>query len=179
MIIECEKLVNECKLTRCCQLTADMDNILRNLPSASTAIGSGAVCTILRRENKFLKSRVISKLRRLLNECVHFEYGRVCVTKQLTGMLKSEDIIIDEPLDLSELWKCITQVSKTEEFVEDILKSLWRFVISPLWKEKKAQSASISSSANRAEFIFENIAREQSVYLSREMTLIDGCKVPA
>ena len=89
-------------------------------------------------------------------------------------MLRSEDIIIEDPIDLSLIWDCIVSVSRLEDFADDILKCLWKFLIKPLWKEKKPQSPNLISASHRAEFIFENIAREQSVYLSQESSAHDG-----
>lgn len=173
-LLECEKCINLCKLKAACILIGEMADILQSLPGTNTEIGSGVVCSILRREKKFLQSRLISKLKRLLNECVQYEYGRICVSKQLVGVLRSEDVIIDDPIELSHIWECIVSVSRLEDFVEDMLKCLWKFLIRPLWKEKKAQTPSISNASNRAEFIFENIAREQSVYLSQESLSQEG-----
>ena len=173
-ILECEKSINLCKLKIACDLIGEMDEVLQLLPGTNTEIGSGAVCSILRREKKFLQGRLISKLKRLLNECVQYEYGRICVNKQLVGVLRSEDVIIDDPIELGHILECIVSVSRLEDFVEDMLKCLWKFLIRPLWKEKKAQTPSISNAATRAEFIFENIAREQSVYISQETSSQEG-----
>jgi hypothetical protein len=119
-----------------------------------------------------LKSRLGSKLHRLLRECIHFEYGRIAVVKELNGILfrTEKEFFIDDKnlsIPLSLLWGCALKLGKCESFVEDLLKDVWGFILRPLWREKKSQAPTLSLLPDRAEIAFDNIARDQSIYISQ------------
>jgi hypothetical protein len=159
----CEQTISKLSLRNAGKLIGDIEQSLRELPGPNTEIGGGQVCSILRKECKMLKNRLMSKTRRLMQDCIKFDYGRIVVNKQLKGMIRSEDVIIEDPIMMSEIWETIALMNKTEEIVDEMIRKLWLYVLRPLWKEKKPQSPHIViSSSSRSELIFENIARDQS-----------------
>ena len=47
--------------------------------------------------------RFLARLRRLFNECVTIECGRIYIAKQLEGMVRGEDALIDSPIKLYDI----------------------------------------------------------------------------
>jgi hypothetical protein len=160
-LVECEQEVNNYNLEVSCQLIKCIELALLEIPLLNTEIRTGKVYAILHRESKILKSRFTSKLRRLLNESIKFECGRIHVANKLKGMLRSEDEILEDSIKLSDIWKALVSIDRIDDVLEKVLKSFWMLIIHPLWKEKKPQSPVIDRDENRSELLFENIARNQ------------------
>jgi hypothetical protein len=165
-ISECESLISKISLIPACEAIERIHQLLSELPGPSSEIGSGKVCSILRKETKLLHCRLTAKLTRILTESVQFDFGRVSVHRELKGVLRSEDIIINEPIALRDVWAAVTLCRRTDEVVEGLLRDLWTFILRPLWREKKPQAprSSCVEEHRLAELHLESVAREGRSY---------------
>jgi len=157
-----EQALEKLYLVKCCELIKQIEEDVAGLPPSDSIYGSGRVCAVLRNESSLCKSRLKSKLRRLLLEAIQFEYGNVIILKSMSGYVKAEDKVLDEPLPLNELWEAIVFTNSAETLLELILIDLWKYLFFPLWKEKKVLSPDINIKAERAEFTLGSIARGQT-----------------
>jgi len=134
-----EQALTKLYVVECCELLIQIEQEITKLPSAnSSLIGSGKVCMNLRHEYQLCSSRLKSKIRRLLFEAIQFEYGNMIICKSMNGYIKAEDKVIDEPLPLTELWEAIVLTNCTESIVETLFIDIWKYILTPLWKEKKS-----------------------------------------
>lgn len=151
MIIDCEKSISTFNFIPACEVLRKIESSLKSLPTQNSEIGSGQVCLELKSEAKILSSKLNSKLRRCLNECIRIEYGRIGVTKVLKGVLRSEDLVLEEaPLQLADVWKAIVITGKTSDAVCDILNKFWCCIVQPVWGEKKGNSPLVSMDGDSA-----------------------------
>lgn len=165
-ITECETLVNKISLIPACKAIEQISATLDKLPGTNTEIGSGAVCSLLKKENKLLHCRLTSKLNRILKESIQFEYGHISVHSELKGVLRSEDTIINDPIKLSDVWRAVNLSNRTDEAVDDLLRNLWTYILKPLWREKRAQAPRLSRLEEHcvSELLLENIVREGKTF---------------
>ena len=133
----------------------DIETSMKSIPSEYAAYGSGAVCELLRRECRLLRTRFTSRLTRILRDCIHISRGRIVVSKALTGVLRSEDTLLESPVHLTEVWVALAAGTPTGDSMESavgkILGDTWRDVVLPLWREKKAYAAKVVSEERVAE----------------------------
>jgi hypothetical protein len=145
MLIDCEKAITTFNFIPACEILRKIEHSLKSLPSHNSEIGSGKVCLELKNEAKILASKLNSKLRRCLDECIRIEHGRIGVTKILKGVLRSEDLVLEEaPLHLADVWRAIVITGKTSHAVCDILNKFWCCIVQPVWSEKKAHFPRVS-----------------------------------
>ena len=104
--------------------------------------------------------RFVARLRRLFNECVTIECGRVYVAKQLEGMVRGEDTLIETPIKLHDICASLESLDAFKEVVDALCLNIWRDMLKPLWKEKKMVACKIFSDQDRAEIVYENVIRE-------------------
>ena len=125
-LMTCEEAINKLHLTTSCRLIGEIEGALIELPGPNTELGAGEVCSILRKESKMLKTRLMSKSRRLILECIKFDYGRIVVNKQLKGMIRSEDLMVEEKdaITMSDVWDTIVMMNKTEEIVDEMIRKV-------------------------------------------------------
>lgn len=171
-----ETYLRELKLLACYQqlqaISEEIDKLPHNHHDSKNAssssfsssvsmslIGAGKVCASLRNEQKLLRGRFIAKLRRLLSEAIVCDYGSIVVHKQLSGYLRSEDKVVEEPVTLADIWKSVLAVECTHQVLDAQLTDIWSLVVIPLWKEKKSQSPNVTTSQDRAEFTLGSVAR--------------------
>lgn len=142
LIMDCEKAINTFSFVSACKLIDSIRSDIEKLPSKGTDIGGGNVCIVLRNEFRLLHSKLNSKLRRCFSECIHFEPGRVSVCKVLRGLLRSEDVVLEEasPLLLADLWTAAARCGWADEAVRDVLDRFFHCLLRPVWSEKKAQT---------------------------------------
>lgn len=152
-----EKYINAVNLIDACTTLIEIETLIQGLPGSNTEIGSGLVCTQVRKEARIQKSRLLSKFKRVLSEAVRFERGHISVAKEVKGMLRSEDIIVHNGMDLQLLWGCLCKIGRLDEFVESILSSLWSCILRPLWHLKKCPTPKVHSRGSAAELHFEGI----------------------
>lgn len=159
-LINCERQIDNLMLLQACKTLSSIQDALTALPDMSTDVGSGAVCSLLRKEHRIHRSRLVSKLQRLLKEAVQFERGRVVVYGELNDVIRCEDMITEDPIALADIWEAVLYVCKAEAFVGDLLSNCWLHIMKPLWREKRSQAPHVSSNGHKSELIFENMYRE-------------------
>ena len=165
-IADCEALIGKMMLVPAYHAIEQLNISLEGLPGPNTEIGSGKVCSILRKECNLLNSRLHSKLMRILKESVQFEPGHIAVHQELRGVLRAEDTIINEPIALKEVWTAINLTGRDDEAVDVLLRQLWTCLVRPLWREKKSTAPRVHRVAERgvsagvAELLLEAVARE-------------------
>ena len=161
-ISECEILISKLSIVPACRSVHQIDTALGDLPNISSEIGMGKACRALRKEHKLLQCRLSSKLNRIFKESIQFEFGHISVHKELKGILRSEDIIINDKINLIDLWDSINLLQQEDIIIEIILRNLWIYILKPLWREKKLQSPrnNIIDELNISEFIIDSIVRE-------------------
>lgn len=160
---------NALKLINCCNVLKQIDQGILKLPGENSHLGAGKVCNELRNEKKLLRSRLISKVRRILAEAIQFDYGSVSVSKQISGYLRVEDRVLEEPLELSELLQAAMESGCIGDALDSILMDMWTYVLVPLWKERKVQAPNILVSKERAEFQLGSVARGQGDWSHAEV----------
>ena len=154
-----EENFNKLKLVSCCNIMKQIEQGILKLPGENSHLGAGRVCNELRNEKKLLRSRLVSRIRRILSEAIQFDHGSISVHKVIMGYLRVEDRVLDEPLQILDLWKAAVDSDCIAEALDSILMDLWTYVLIPLWKEKKIQEPNIMISPERAEFQLGSIAR--------------------
>ena len=159
------------KLLQCCSILKQIEKGIAKLPGENSHLGAGRVCHELRNEKKLLRSRLISKLRRILSEAIQFDYGSITVNKHITGYLRVEDRVLDEPLELTELLKASVESECIGDVLDSVLVDMWTYVLVPLWKEKKVQAPNIIISKERAEFQLGSVARGQGDWNHTEIEI--------
>lgn len=105
-------------------------------------------------------NRFLARLRRLFNECVIVECGRIYVAKHLVGMVRGEDVLIETPIRLHDILAALERTDSAYEVIDALALSIWRDMLKPLWKEKKMVASKIFTDDDRAEIIYENVVRE-------------------
>ena len=184
-IVRCDEAVGGVDLKLACQLITEVKKSLEMLPGTNTELGTGAVCRVLRRESRLLSSRFQAKLRRLLSNCIVCECGRLNVTKRLKGMLRGygEEMILDDSIDLSDIWACLVSINCAKESVHEVIDSVWQALIKPLWKERRAQSPHVYVGDEHSELVFDNVVRDHSLLTtgsgnSSASVPLGACRMP-
>ena len=184
-IVRCDEAVGGVDLKLACQLITEVKKSLEMLPGTNTELGTGAVCRVLRRESRLLSSRFQAKLRRLLSNCIVCECGRLTVTKRLKGMLRGygEEMILDDSIDLSDIWACLVSINCAKEIVHEVIDSVWQALIKPLWKERRAQSPHVYVGDEHSELVFDNVVRDHSLLTtgsgnSSASVPLGACRMP-
>lgn len=158
-ILQCELKINSEDLTDASSSIQELDEFLLHLPRPNTEIGTGKVCSILRRESALVKSRFQSKLKRLLDHCIQIEKGKIFVCKSLKGMIKGDDVLLQNPLPLGSIWGAIRAAGDCDEAVSGVLKRVWDLVLVPLWRERRAQAPTVHNTDDGACMVFEAVVR--------------------
>lgn len=155
----CEESAILTDLDAVCDKMVVMVKAIDELPGPNSIWGTGKVVTALRREASILRSRFVSRLKRLLSSCIQFEVGRISVVKRLKGMIRGEDILLEQPIELSRIWLTLIRMDSANECVESMAYNLWNFILCPLWKERKAQAPTLFLDDERSEIVFESVSR--------------------
>jgi hypothetical protein len=156
---EFENSMNTLKLASCCRELGIINAELCALPATTSLMGGGKVLSCLRNEQKLLRCRLVAKLKRLLSEAISFDYGSIIVQKRLSGYLRSEDRVVEEGIDLVDVWQALVASDSIEQVLDAQLQDIWNFVFIPMWKEKKNQGPNINTSIERGEFQLGSLAR--------------------
>ena len=122
-----EEAIGGSNLLLACKLISEVTTMLTEMPAPNTEIGTGEVCTVLRKEARLLRSRLQARLKRLLGNCVTCECGRLIVTKRLKGMLRGcgEDSLLESTIELADIWNALISIGSAEESVIGIVESIW------------------------------------------------------
>lgn len=158
----CDEYVSGTDLIGTCDALLVMDNNMDELPGPNSILGAGFVCITLRKESQILHSRFSSRIRRLLGNCIQFENGRITVLKNLKGMLRGEDLLLDKPIQLVDIWSALVRTGCYDECVQNVVFSVWFYIICPLWKERKVQSATLFHTEDQSELLFDSVARNST-----------------
>ena len=163
-IAKCDEKVNDSDIIATAKSIADLTTVISDLPAPNTEIGSGKVCTALRQESQILIYRFQARLRRLLSLCIHVDIGRIAVHKKLEGILRGEELEVQVPIRIEDIWTALTITGIAHDEIKKLLKSIWISVFRPLWKEKKATMPRISRSekSDSAELLFEAVERDHA-----------------
>eukprot|EP00596_Hydrurales_sp_CCMP1899_P008559 CAMPEP_0119049468 /NCGR_PEP_ID=MMETSP1177-20130426/64842_1 /TAXON_ID=2985 /ORGANISM="Ochromonas sp, Strain CCMP1899" /LENGTH=658 /DNA_ID=CAMNT_0007026749 /DNA_START=596 /DNA_END=2572 /DNA_ORIENTATION=- len=104
-------------------------------------------------------------MKRLLGNCIVFEYGRLSITKKLKGMLRGcgEDVLLEDSIELSHIWTALVGIGSAEESVGFIVENIWQYLLRPLWKERRPQTPHSFTSEDKAELIFDNVVRDYAM----------------
>lgn len=163
-IAQCSETIMGDDVMAGCNSVFHIENLMKSIPSENSSHGSGAVCDMLRREAKLLRTRFLSRLARLLQDCIHISRGRVSVSKELSGVLRSEDSLLNSAVRLMDIWEALALMgdNKLHAVVGKIVADLWKDIFSPLWKEKKAQSPKIVTGDTQSEVLIDFQSNEVS-----------------
>lgn len=162
LILDCEKAISTFSFVSACDFIDQIRSAMEKLPTKNTDIGGGNVCTVLRNEFRLLNSRLNSKLRRCFAECIHFEPGRVSVCKVLRGLLRSEDVVLEDasPLLLADLWAAAARCGRADEAVRDVLDKFFHCLLRPVWSEKKPQTPQVTADGDAGAELVLDLAAE-------------------
>jgi hypothetical protein len=147
----CEEILLRNDILVSCQALNEMETVMNLLTKDNHGIvNSGVVYSMLKREAKILRSRFTSRLRRLLNDFIQISRGRILVTNSLTGIIRSENILLSSELLLDDVWTALVLMNESnlEEIVKNLLQEVWTAVIFPLWREKKPLTPRINTSTS-------------------------------
>jgi hypothetical protein len=161
-IVECEGLISKMALIAACKSIDQIAAALDDLPSTSTELGMGRVCKVLRKEHNLLRCRLSAKVNRIFKEAVQFDFGHITVHRELKGILRSEDAMIPDAISLTDVWAALNLLHLEDAAVETVLRSVWAYLLKPLWREKKTQAPRTSrqEEPNASEFVLDSIVRE-------------------
>ena len=125
-----EEAVGGSNLLLACKLIAEVKVMLTEIPAPNTEIGTGEVCTVLRKEARLLRSRLIARIKRLLKNCIVCECGTLRVTKRLNGMLHgcSEDSLLESTIELRDIWTSLISLGSADESVNGVVDIIWQVI---------------------------------------------------
>lgn len=126
-----EEAVGGSHLLLACDHISAIKEMLTQIPAPNTEIGTGEVCSVLRKEARLLRSRLLARIKRLLGSCIVCECGVLTVTKKLKGMLRgcSEDSLLESPIELSDIWTALISLGSAVESVDDIVDTIFQVII--------------------------------------------------
>ena len=161
-VVQVEERISGSDLSACVAAIDSMKTTLSRLPSDRTDIGAGVTCRVLQNEGTILASRFHSRLRRLVQQCVSIERGRVVVLRLVKGVMRDEGTLLDTPIRLHDILQSLIAIEKGHEVLQEIMMAAWQEVLKPLWKEKKVSAPRLygSPESEQAEFIYESIYKE-------------------
>lgn len=119
------------------------------------SISNGYVFKLLRSEFGQVSRRYQARLRRLLNTCVAVSHGKIVVTKKLSGVVPNEENIINDPINLEDIWMSLISMGLAEDCVNDLIRNVWNQIYKPLLKEKKTPAVKVLNSQDQSELILE------------------------
>lgn len=160
LLASCDESINCSDLESSTRLLSTLKSKINELPTVNTEIGNGKVCVLLRRENIILQSRFHSRLKRLLRNCIHIEYGKISVVKRLKGAVRDEEFIIQTPIQLQSIWAALVDAGCHRECVESLVHELWAQLIRPLWKTKKVSYPRTFRNDDSAELAYDSLNKE-------------------
>lgn len=160
-IAHCDEKINGDNIIDAARLVARLAEEVDNLPTPNTDIGSGKVCASLRKESQLLKFRFHSRLKRLMGHSVQIEVGTIMVRKSLSGILKGEDIVPQNPILLEHLWEALLITGNAEGEVKAMIRNAWDSIMKPIWKEQKLTIPKIIR-GDFAELSYPTIQRDSS-----------------
>ena len=128
---------------------------LKDLKGLKTELERGFVVSLLKKEASLLKFQFIARLLRLIRFSVQIFHGRISVTKSLKGVVNGEENIIETPILLSDLWSALLHMQQAENFMPELVDSLWTCVLLPIWREKKLTAPKVAREEIHSSLLFE------------------------
>ena len=94
-----------------------------------------------------------------------------------------EEMILDDSIDLSDIWACLVSINCAKEIVHEVIDSVWQALIKPLWKERRAQSPHVYVGDEHSELVFDNVVRDHSLLTtgsgnSSASVPLGACRMP-
>lgn len=133
-----ETALSTVHLLDCCELQDELTALLHALPA-------GALKDSLSKEHGLLRCRLINKLRRLLDDMVRTEYGKISI-HALEGYIPSEDKVLEHSISLSTIWEAVIAVDAVTDILKAVMRDIWDKLVHPLWREKKDPDITIAHS---------------------------------
>ena len=166
MISECDEVIHGNDILLSSRSLQTLQDNINNLPSTNTDIGTGKVCLLLRKEFSILQSKFQTRLKRLLRNSINIEQGKISIVKRLKGGIKDEEVILQTPILIHDIWNSLLQTSSLSSFNEYVnlfIKDIWYQVMKPLWKLKKVPFPHISRGDDSSELVYDSFAKENVV----------------
>jgi len=159
-ICKAEESLASSDLALTCDLLDQMDEVVQRLPRATTEVGDGEVCRLLRREARLPGGRFCARLLRLLHCAIRIDPGRIHVLKAVEGMVPGEDMLVDRPIPLADVWTALVRRGEAEEAARQLVASAVHNVVRPLWRERTSRMPLHTTRLDRAELVFEGMMRD-------------------
>ncbi|RYH19638.1 hypothetical protein EON65_25835 [archaeon] len=149
-LVQAEDAILNADLLLAAKLLGEMQSLLQNKPTPkdidlnnplmkSTLLSSTTpVYKALSKEYKLHKARLVNKCKRLLQDCITVEIGRVNVCTILTGYIRSEDKVIDKAIQLTHIYDVLVQLEADRSVIDHYLHLFFRHIVKLFYKEKKA-----------------------------------------
>lgn len=141
----------------------ELQQCIANLTQAKADVGAGKVCVILRKESHIILHRFLSRLRRLLSSCIQVETGCLRVASKVKGLLHGEELLVEETISLSDVWKSLVHLGAADSSVTEIVRHIWRSMIVPLWKEKRVPPPRVARENSVAEMVIDGLGEDPGV----------------
>ncbi len=154
LLVNCEESINSSKLTETCTNLSSSEQLIQHSSSQNKAY---KVLNLLKREHQILKSKFISKLRRLFSHAVQVQLGKINVIKSSRFFLKDENILLDAQVSISTILSAAAHMDIMNELTETLATSIWTLIIRPLWQERKPKPPTTIIHEDNAEMSFESI----------------------
>ncbi len=154
LLVTCEESINSSKLIETCTILSTSEQLIQHSSSQNKAY---KVLCLLKREHQILKSKFISKLRRLFSHAVQIQLGKIAVVKSSRFFLKDENILLDAQVTISNILLAANHMSIINDLTEMLASSIWTLIIRPLWQERKPKPPIITTHEDNAEILFESI----------------------
>lgn len=158
-VSKCDEAIQGSDVVKAAEMVNQLKTKLSSLPPPNSEISTGKVCSLLCRESQIQRFRFVARLRRLLAASVRVEVGSIHVIKSLSGMLQGEDLIIQTPLRLEDIWRAVLAVGDEDSCLKPIVEDIWCKVLKPQWKERKLNLPHIVRSSEASELVFDGSFR--------------------
>lgn len=154
LLVTCEESINSSKLIETCTILSTSEQLIQCSSSQNKA---HKVLSLLKREHQILKSKFISKLRRLFSHAVQVQLGKIAVVKSSKFFLKDENILLDVQVTISNILLSANHMIIINELTEMLASSIWTLIIRPLWQERKPNPPISTIHEDNSEMLFESI----------------------
>lgn len=151
LLCRLDDAISDTDLKLTCTLLNEVTESVNRLPGSSTEYGVGNCVIALRREAAILKSRFISKLKRLLDCHLQIDVGSIQLIPQLLShcyiipgeienLLAVDDSLSESDVGstLVECWDALVYLNVADDSVSVICRQLWDCVVKPLWSEQSS-----------------------------------------
>ena len=162
LVVRVEEVIKTSDLLKICKQLSSMEKALADLPATSVEYGAGPACICLRREGKMLRYKFHARLKLLFSSCIQLEAGRISVHKKIRGLVRGEETPLDKPVSILDILSSLDATGDVMELILSLLENIWTFIISPIWKEKKAMVPKLSMGDEFSELFLSSVASNSS-----------------